>query len=173
MKSAILIIDVQTGMFTMEPPVHEGNKLLQNLKRLINFGRENHLPVIFVKHNGPKGSPLEPGTSGWSIHKEITPESNDYVLVKETPDCFYKTNLADHLNQLQVDHLIVAGIQTEACVDTTCRVAFHKQYNITLAADGHSTFEKKELTAQQIIKHHNQVLKWFAEVTPVSEIMEG
>jgi nicotinamidase-related amidase len=61
--------------------------------------------------------------------------------------------------------LVVAGIQTEYCVDTTCRRAYSLGYDVTLVQDGHSTWDTPDLCAPQIIAHHNRTLGgWF--VTP-------
>lgn len=171
MKSALLLIDVQKGMFTMNPPVYNGEILLEKLNKVISFAREHNIPLIYTQHNGPRNSPLEKDTPGWDIHDAILPEEKDSILEKNTPDCFYETKLKSHLDQLQIDHVIVAGIQTEACVDTTCRRAFSLNYDVTLVADAHSTFDKKEITARQIINHHNEVLRWFASTKTVNELI--
>ncbi|TQR10931.1 isochorismatase family protein [Psychrobacillus soli] len=63
-----------------------------------------------------------------------------------------------------MEHLVIAGIQSEVCVDTTCRRAFSKEYKVTLVSDAHSTWDSKEFLAQQIISLHNDVLRWFADV---------
>ena len=57
-----------------------------------------------------------------------------------------------------VGRLIIAGIQTEFCVDTTCRRAFSLGYDITLMSDGHSTWDTDVLPADTIIAHHNRTL---------------
>lgn len=173
MKSALLIIDVQKGMFTMNPPIHNGDQLLTNITRMISYARKQGIPLIYLQHNGPPNSPLEKNTSGWDIHNEITPQKGDIVLQKHTPDSFHETDLMEHLEELEINHLILTGIQTEACIDTTCRVGFSLNYHVTLAIDSHSTFDKKEITAQQIINHHNEVLRWFSEINTVDEIISG
>lgn len=50
------------------------------------------------------------------------------------------------------------------CIDTTCRRAFSLGYKVTLVSDAHSTWNSQVITAQQIINHHNSVLRWFADV---------
>ncbi|WP_093210266.1 isochorismatase family protein [Sediminibacillus albus] len=90
--------------------------------------------------------PLEIDTPGWQIHEAISPRAYDQVIQKTTPDSFHETILEQYLTDLYIDHLILAGIQTEACVNTTCRVGFSKKYKITLAADAHSTFAKQEIS---------------------------
>ena len=50
------------------------------------------------------------------------------------------------------------GAQTDACIDTTCRSAFGRGYRVVLVSDCHSTFDLGDLTARQIINHHNAIL---------------
>ncbi len=67
--------------------------------------------------------------------------------------------------------LVVAGIQTECCVDTTCRRASSLGYQTTLVRDAHSTWDSRTLSAAQIITHHNEALDgWFVTPKPSSEI---
>ncbi|MFZ3578368.1 cysteine hydrolase family protein [Virgibacillus sp. DJP39] len=171
MNTAILIIDVQTGMFQMDPPVSNGAKLLQNINKIISYARVHQIPLIYVQHNGPPSSPLEPNSVGWTIHEEITPDLHDIKISKATPDSFYNTGLMDYLRTLGVTNLIISGIQTELCVDTTCKRAFSLDYKVTLAKDAHSTFDSAALSAQQIIDHHNGLLRWFADIKTVEEIV--
>jgi nicotinamidase-related amidase len=169
-SSAILIIDVQKGMFPDDAAVYKGESLISTLQTLLGKARAAGVPVIYIQHNAPAGKPLEYGTEGWEIHEGIKPRSGDVIVQKTTPDSFFNTTLEKELNNNGIDHLYLAGIQTEACVDTTCRSAFGKGYNITLISDAHSTWDSGELTAQQIINHHNGVLRWFADVYSSGEI---
>jgi nicotinamidase-related amidase len=170
MKNALLIIDVQNGMFQEGNVVYKGERLLQTLKDLIEKARSSETSIFFIQHNAPAGKPLEHGTRGWEIHPEITPNPQDIIIQKTTPDSFYKTSLDDELKKQGIEHLVIAGIQTEACVDTTCRRAFSLDYKVTLASDAHSTWDSQDITAQQIINHHNGVLRWFADLYPSNEI---
>jgi nicotinamidase-related amidase len=170
MKKALLVIDVQNGMFQEGNVVYKGDSLLENLKALIAHARSSKTPVFYIQHNGPAEHPLEYGTRGWELHPEITPNDQDIIIQKTAPDSFFKTSLDDELIKQGIGHLIIAGIQTEACVDTTCRISFSKDYKVTLVSDTHSTWGAEDLTAQQIINHHNRVLRWFADVSPSKEI---
>lgn len=170
MKKALLIIDVQNGMFPKENAVHNGERLLLRISSLLTQARLTKTPVIYIQHNAPIGRPLEYKTSGWEIHPDIAPEKEDIIIQKTTPDAFFQTSLEDTLNQLDIEHVIITGIQTEACVDTTCRRAFSNHFKVTLVSDAHSTWDTNLLTAEQIIGHHNEVLRWFADVYPSSDI---
>ena len=143
MNSALLIIDVQKGMFQEDQAVHNGDSLLQNLKLLIDFARSNTIPIFFIQHNGPTGSLLEAGAEGWKLHPELKPNNEDIIIQKKRPDSFYNTSLFNELEKRDIKHLIISGIQTEVCVDTTCRSAYSKNYKVTLASDSHSTWVMK------------------------------
>lgn len=169
MKKALLIIDVQNGMFSMKPPVYQGEALLKNIKIAMEFARKEDIPIIYVQHNGIENSPLEKQSEGWNIHEHISPEKGDIIVQKDTPDSFHRTCLQQELTDLNIQHLILTGIQTEACVDTTCRRGFSLDYRVTLLMDAHSTFDKKDISAEQIISHHNEVLRWFADPVTTEE----
>ncbi|WP_113930914.1 cysteine hydrolase family protein [Bacillus sp. P14.5] len=173
MKTALLIIDVQNAMFTMEPPVHKGNELLENIQKMISYARDRNIYLIFVQHSGPNNSPLEKNTEGWDLYDTLSPQAEDIIIHKKTPDSFYETSLQEYLSQLKIEHLIVTGIQTEACVDTACRIGFSLGYKMTLVKDAHSTFHKETLSASSIIEHHNEVLRWFAGTVSTEELISS
>ena len=169
MKKALLVIDVQNGMFQEGEAVYRGDELLARLKEIINQARVNQMPVLYIQHNEPDGRPLATGTKEWEIHPAITPERGDPVIQKATPDSFYNTKLEAELKKKGIGHVIITGIQTDVCVDTTCRRAYSMGYKVTLLSDAHSTWASEELTAQEIINHHNRVLRWFADVCKSDE----
>jgi nicotinamidase-related amidase len=172
-NTALLIIDVQRGMFESPiiPPVYNGDQLLETLGHLIEQAREARLPIIYVQHNGSSGHPLERGAAAWEIHPAIKPGDEDLVIQKLNPDAFQDTPLQSELERRAIKKLVIAGIQTEFCVDTTCRRAYSLGYEVTLVKDGHSTWDNDGLMAAQIIAHHNQTLgNWFATTKSASEI---
>jgi nicotinamidase-related amidase len=169
-KTALLIIDVQVGMFVDDFPVHNGTQLLENIKQLVSKARTTNTQIFFIQHNEPAGQQLEYGSKDWEIHPELSPSEIDIVIHKTTPDSFYKTPLEEELKKHSINQLVLTGIQTDLCVDTTTRRAFSKDYKLTLVSDAHSTFDSDELNAKQIINHHNQVLSFFANTKKTSEI---
>lgn len=170
MKKALIVIDVQAGMYTAGMPVHNGEKLLETLQGLIQECRSNSIPVIYVQHDGPKDHPLEKGTDGWKVHEAIAPQEGDSIVEKTTPDSFNKTNLNEVLQEKGIEHVIISGMQTQYCVDTTTRRAFSEGYKVTLVSDAHSTFDTDVLRAEDIVKHHNVVLGSFADVITLIDL---
>ncbi len=172
-KTALVVIDMQVGMFETPgvPPVPEGERLLRNIEGLVRRAREADVAVVHVRHADGPGHPLEKGTKGWETHPRVAPKSGEPIVDKETPDSFLRTTLQDELESRGIGRLVLAGMQTEYCVDTTCRRAFALGYEVTLAADAHGTWDDESLTAAQIVAHHNEVMgNGFAEVVPSAEI---
>lgn len=170
-NNALLIIDVQVLMFDEADPVYQGELLLAKIQKLITDARSKGVPIFYIRHNAGPGTPLELGTPGWDIHPSIAPISTDIIIEKETPDSFYKTTLQQELDSRGITKLILTGIQSEICVDTTCRRAFSLGYHVTLVKDAHSTWNTDGLTASQIINHHNNVLRWFSSTKNSDEIV--
>jgi len=98
---------------------------------------------------------LEPGTPGWPIHPAIAPHEGELVIQKPTLDSFYKTNLESKLKSRGIKKLMIMGIQTDWCVDTTVRRAYSLEYDVTVVEDGHTKVDTEVLKAPQIIAHHN------------------
>jgi nicotinamidase-related amidase len=168
--AALMVIDVQNGLF--DEGAFEPERLLKQVKSLIDHARSNGVPVIYVQHNeDPKwGGSLVAGQRGHEIHASIAPQPGDTIIQKWNPSAFMDTNLQAVLEEKGIKRLVLSGMQSEVCVDTTCRDAYSRGYNVILASNAHSTMDNEVLKADQIIKHHNATLRMFAKVTPTEEI---
>ena len=99
-------------------------------------------PVIYIQHfNPPDDYFFLEGTKGAEISDRIRPEEGDKVIVKRYPNSFLETELDAYLKSLQVDTLIVCGMMTHMCVDTTVRAAMDYGYQVKLAADACATMD--------------------------------
>jgi len=150
-QTALLITDVQNCMFHPAEPVYNSETLLANLTTLIERARAVETLVIYVQHCGPVGAPHAPGEPGWELHPALAPQPDELIVQKTTPDSFYQTTLKEELTGRAIEKLVIAGIQTDYCVDTTCRRAMSEGYAVTLISDAHSTWGDGDLSAQQII----------------------
>jgi nicotinamidase-related amidase len=89
-ETALLIVDVQEGMFRIEPPVHRGKELLETIRELLVRARKAGAPVIYVQHDGEEPEhPLRPSGPGWPIHSAITPLPGEPVIRKKHSDSFH------------------------------------------------------------------------------------
>jgi len=159
MKTALLVIDVQVGI--IDYPAYDTVRILTNINGLLNSARAAKIPVIYVRHGGEKGDPLETNTAGWQIDQRIAPIAGEPIVDKRSCSSFYETPLQSILSESGISRLIVTGCQTEFCIDTACRHATTLGYDVTLVGDGHTTIDNDLLKAAQIIAHHNQLLNGF------------
>jgi nicotinamidase-related amidase len=158
-QRALLIVDVQVGFFMdKRRTLYNKEELTKKVRSLLDKFRAAWVPVIFVQHDGPKGSILEPETAGWAIHPAIQPVKKETIVRKTSSSAFVNTSLRSELEKRRINTLVVAGLQTESCIDSTIRHASFLGYKAILVKDAHSTFDSSLLTAAQIIAHHNMVL---------------
>ncbi|GHO87838.1 cysteine hydrolase family protein [Dictyobacter formicarum] len=173
--TALVIIDIQVGMINADSAHH--TEALGNMQTLLSRARAANIPVVYVQHDGPKGHGLEVGSANWHIHPAIAPQPGEAVIRKRASDSFHDTTLQHTLQEYGVKHLIVAGGQTEHCVDTTVRRATTFGYNVTLVSDAHVTFDTELLSEAQIIAFCNYTLDGFASddaeisVRPTSAVL--
>jgi nicotinamidase-related amidase len=172
-ETALLIIDAQGNMFAAGSSVFEGEKILNTLRSLVVNARAARMPVIYVQNNGAENDPDMPRTPGWQIHPALTPEKGDLVIQKNTPDSFHGTNLQNELDSRHIQNLIVAGMQTEFCVNATCRQAHDLGYEVILVQDAHSTYDGSMLTASQIIAQYNHDLGGMVKLQKMNDIVFG
>jgi nicotinamidase-related amidase len=176
MKTALLVIDLQLGMFNGErlTPIHAGQALLTRVQALLAQARIAGVPIIYVRHGGGPGDLLEYGTANWQLHPMIAPSPGDSIVEKRTPDSFHETTLSTELAAVEATRLIIVGAQSEFCVDTTCRRAFSLGFEVILVSDAHSTWNNASLTAAQIIQHTNQTLaEWFVRLISSDRVPFG
>ena len=143
MKEALLIIDVQNDYFPggsneLVRPL-EAEKRIQEL---IAESRTCGRPIVYIQHfNPPDDTFFLEGTIGAEISDRIRPADHDKVIIKRYPNSFLETELDAYLKSLQVDTLIICGMMTHMCVDTTVRAAMDYGYQVKLVADACATMD--------------------------------
>lgn len=153
-KTALLIIDVQNDVLGKPNETYRAESLLCNLEDLIKRARKATIPVIYIQHNENE---MKSNTIGWEIHPRLTPQKGDVIIQKRHPDSFQDTPLEEKLRELGVKKLVIGGLQTEWCIDSTVRRAYSLGFDVTVVEDGHSTMDSSVLDASKIVAHHNQV----------------
>ncbi|MFS2221614.1 cysteine hydrolase family protein [Pantoea sp. B65] len=156
--AALLVIDMQNGLVHGAQAPFAIETVLANINQLIADARRQQRPVIFVQHTGPEGTPLAHGGEMWQIAAELQREAHDFYLTKTRPSCFFQTSLLSLLQEKGITQLVVAGMQSDYCVDTTCRAGRDLGIEMVLASDAHTTFANGVLSTEQIIAHHNKLL---------------
>ena len=176
--TALLVIDVQVGLVAGPSPVYQADAILDRIAGLIAAARAAGRPVIYVQDQDVGGV----GTAEWQIHPAVAPAPAELTIRKAWGDSFYETRLGEELQARGIGHLVIAGMKTDVCVTMTSLRAVALGYDVTLAADAHTTTDNRVLTAAQTIAYHNDFLwgfgaedgfgagKHWVTVKPASEI---
>ncbi len=117
MPSALVVIDVQQGLFAGKAPLYRGDELLRNIAGLLARARADGVPVFHVRHDGGPGHLLAKGSDGWPHHPAVAPRAGEAIVDKRQSSAFHDTDFHTRLRVSGIDRLVVAGIQTEMCVE--------------------------------------------------------
>lgn len=175
MTTALLIIDVQTALCSGAYEAYDSKRVIDRINLVSVKARAVGAPVIVIQHESQGGS-LEYGTEGWELAAGLTVLPTDILIGKKATDSFHQTELQNVLQAHSVTSLVICGLQSEFCVDTTTRRALALGYPVVLVSDGHSTMNNSVLSAAQISAHHNETLANITsfgprvEAIPASEV---
>ena len=81
-------------------------------------------------------------------------ETKDILIDKNANDVFYNAKLLSILEELKVTELVITGCATDFCVESTVQSALTKDFDIRVVSNGHTTGERPNLTAQQVLEHY-------------------
>ena len=157
MHTALLVIDVQQALCSGEYKAFESERVIDRINSVTRRARCAGAPVIMIQHES-QGGPLDFGTDGWRLADGLEVQATDILLRKKATDSFHQTELQALLQARGIKDLVICGLQSEFCVDTTTRRALALGYPVVLVADGHSTLNNSGLSAAQISAHHNETL---------------
>ncbi|WP_371318673.1 cysteine hydrolase family protein [Pseudomonas sp. sia0905] len=155
---ALIVIDVQEGLFGPEPKPAFSSDIIARINTLTQRARQHGVPVIFVQHEATTGEHLTYGSEAWQLACGLVTDERDSFVRKTTPDSFLRTDLEAVLKQAGVSQVIVCGYATEFCVDTTVRRAAGLGFEVILISDAHTTHDKPHASAADIIAHHTATL---------------
>ena len=151
MNTALLIIDVQQSL--VDEGIWEFERVIERLNQLIAKARKEQVPIVLVRDTR-----VEPDGG---FHLALDREPYDIEIVKRFCNSFLETGLDEILRSKNIGRLVVGGLQSDFCVDTTCRQAAALGYDVLLLADAHSTLDHEYLKAELIVAHHNRILRNF------------
>jgi nicotinamidase-related amidase len=175
-KAALLVIDVQKGFDDLEYWGPRNNPDCEsNIAALLARWRERDRPVVFVRHDSDEAaSPLRPDHPG-NAFKDVVTGEPDVVVSKQTNSCFYgDPDLHQWLQQRKIKQLVLCGITTNHCCETTARMGGNLGYDVRFVLDATHTFDRGDLTADQIF--HTTAVNLdgeFATVITTAEVLDN
>jgi biuret amidohydrolase len=129
-------------------------------------------PSLRIGDPGPMGRILIRGEPGHDIVPELYPEAGEVVIDKPGKGAFYATELGDVLSKHGIDTLLVCGVTTEVCVNTTVREANDRGYRCIVLADGcASYFPEFHEAGLNMIKAQGGIFGWVSNSIDVLNVM--
>ena len=157
MNTAVLVIDMQQGLCEGPDAAHDCVPTIQRINAVALKARKAQIPVFFIQHESKQGY-LEHGGAAWQLARGLDVQVSDLKVRKNTPDSFLNTDLESLLKGLKIERLVICGMHTEFCVDTTTRRALALGFTVTLVSDAHTSAGNAAISPQQVIAHHNATL---------------
>ena len=178
MEKALLIVDVQNDYFEGgKSELYKPQEALANIVEVLKLFRDRKLPVIHVQHINisDDASFFLPNTDGVLIHKSLTPLDNETLIIKHAPNSFLNTNLVSVLRKNKITELIICGMMSHMCIDTTVRACMDHGIKATVIADACTTknlvFNEETISASTVHDVFMASLNGvFAKVIKTSEL---
>jgi nicotinamidase-related amidase len=142
MTRALLVIDVQES-FRQRPSWEEVSNpdIVDDVGGLVKQARETGTQVIWMLHSEPDDDDVfNPANGHVRLMDGLVAEPDEPVLTKTSANCFTTTNLGQILTTNAITELVITGIQTEQCCETTARLAGDLGYAVTFVTDATATF---------------------------------
>ena len=180
-KAALLVIDMQRFFLDPASPsfTSGGPAILPSLQGLVKVFRKVGRPVIYTKHVHHPDR-LDAGIMEWwwegmclegspesEVHDDIAPLPNEKVILKHRYSAFYNTDLDTVLRCLKIEDLVISGIMTNMCCESTARDAYYRDYRVFFLADGTGSINEEMHVASLL-----NLAFGFAYVTTVDTVKQ-
>ena len=157
-RYALVVVDAQQGFDDPWWGQRNNPDCDRNIERLVTAWHERQAPLIYVRHDSNEpGSPLHPDNPGNRLKPYLRPEP-DLLITKHVNSAFHGTpDLHAWLTAADIDGIVVCGITTNHCCETTARVGGNLGYDVLFALDATHTFDRRGpdgtvLTADQLAR---------------------
>jgi nicotinamidase-related amidase len=175
-NAALIVVDVQKGFDDAEYWGPRNNPACEaNIAALLAHWREQDRPVVFVRHDSDENaSPLRPDNPGNAFKDMITGDP-DVIVSKHTNSCFYgDPDLHRWLQDRRIKTLVLCGITTNHCCETTARMGGNLGYDVNFVLDATHTFDRGDMTADQLAHATATNLDGeFATVVATQEVLDA
>lgn len=141
--AALIVIDVQQGFADPVWGERDNPDAEANIGRLVQKWADAARPIVVVRHDSVSpGSPLAAGSPGNALQPVVADAPHDLFVTKNVNSAFHgEPDLHAWLEARGIRRLVICGIQTNMCVETTARVGGNLGYEITVPIDATHTFD--------------------------------
>jgi len=165
MKTALIIIDVQNILVETG---FQSDKMLDKISFLQHQARSKGAEIIYIQHiENPDDTALE----DWQLSPLLNRKSDEKVFQKKYNSIFKETGLKEYLDKQGIEKLVLCGMQTEYCVDTSVKVAFEYGYQLIIPEGTCTTFDGNGIPAETINEFYEGIWEGrFADVLDYKHI---
>ena len=138
MTRLLVIVDIQNDYFPGGAyPLVGPEAAAERAGALLAHFRASGEPIVHVQHvwDAPDATFMRPGTHGVEINDAVAPLADEPVVLKASPNAFLGTDLEHRIRDAAVDDVVIVGMMTSMCVDSTVRAAADLGFAVTVAAD--------------------------------------
>jgi len=138
MTRALLLVDIQLDYFPGGAfPLVAPEAAASAARRVLDAFREAGDRVVHVFHVAAEADAtfFVPGTPGLAFHPLVAPIDGEDVVEKHEPNSFVGTDLAEILAKAEVTELVIVGMMSSMCIDSTTRAASERGFDVTVVAD--------------------------------------
>lgn len=167
----LLILDAQK--LITNSSLYDFTEFESRVKQLISCARENRKEVVFVRHDDGCSGPLKKGSDGFEIYEGFSPAENERIFDKTVNSPFRDSGLLEYLREKNEDTIMLAGLQTDYCMDAAVKAGFEHGLRIIIPAGTNSTFDNDFMSAAQTYRYYNDFM-WngrYAECIPFSQAL--
>lgn len=179
MTTALILVDLQNDYFPGGAnPLVGSDAAVAQAKALLDTFRTRSLPRIFIQHlsTRPGATFFLPNTPGAEIHPVLQPRPGEVIFQKHFPNSFRETPLLAYLKENAIDRLVICGMMTHMCIDTTVRAAADLGFPVLLAGDACATkdlsYDGQTIPAHEVHGAFLAALNGsFARVLPSADLL--
>jgi ureidoacrylate peracid hydrolase len=180
-RAALMVVDMQKFFLDPELPTFTcgGLAIMDNVKKLIDTFRMAKRPVIYTAHVHHPDK-IDAGIMEWwwdgmciegseeaKIHPDIAPLPGEKVIYKHRYSAFYNTDLETVLRVQKIEDIVICGIMTNMCCESTARDAYYRDYRVFFPADGTGSITEEMHVASLL-----NLAFGFAQVVQSGEILK-
>ncbi len=152
--NTLLVVDMQNAWLNRDTPRLDKAGVIARINHAAQRTRAEGGQVIFVRHCD---ADCIENSDEWQIDAELIVVEGDGKVNKTACDSFADTSLLAQLKANSTSTLLICGLATEFCVDSTVRATPSHGFNVVVLSDAHTTGDRPHMKAAAIIEHHNWV----------------
>jgi nicotinamidase-related amidase len=173
----LIVVDMQAGLLN-GPPKHDLRNVVERINAVTALVREGAGHIVRIRHCGKRGEDFERSAASWEFLPGLAIGKDDCIVEKSLNDPFAGTPLAEILERMKPDRVLISGWATDFCVDATVRSTVSRDHHVVAVGDAHTLSDRPHMSAPDVIRHHNWI--WSGLITnrsvtvvPTEDLLAG